>query len=94
MSSIIILVLVLGYTIVVDRITYLQCNVFERTGSEPAVLVNAASLLYIREVGSSNPTRGISKLLSFSFFCFLLFSLLQISSFLVFYKQFISFVKK
>ena len=80
MSSIVILALVLGYTIVVDWITYLQ-RFFELTGSEPAVLVNVASLLYIREVGSSNPTGAISKLLSF--FVFLLF-LYFIANFIVF----------
>ena len=68
MSSIVILMLVLGY--------YYTYNVFERPGSEPAVLVNAA-----REGGNSNPIRAISELLSF--FVFLLF-LYFITNFIVF----------
>ena len=51
--------------------------------------VNAASLLYIREVRSSNPTRAISKLLSSSFSLF--YYKLHLFRF---YKQSISFVKK
>ena len=37
------------------------------------MLVNAASLLSIREVGSSNPRRAIGKLLSFLFLRFTFF---------------------
>ena len=53
------------------------------------MLVNAVSLLYIREVGSSNPTRAISKLLSSSFSLF--YYKLHLFRF---YKQSISFVNK
>ena len=57
---------------------------YKRPCEEPnpteAVLVNAASLLYIRQVGGSNPTCDISKKVFFLFF-FFFFILLQISSF-------------